>query len=200
MTAQGKDRIRVALRKAGILRTRELESLGFSRTRLTRLCRRGVIDRIGRGLYTLPSAVLTERHSFAEAARQVPKGVVCLLSALRFHELTTQNPHAVWVAIDQKAWRPKRRGLRLQLVHLSGQAFAAGVEVHDVAGVSVRVYSAAKTVADCFKFRNKIGVDVAIEALRDFTRRYRGGADDLAKYARICRVQRVMQPYLDSIA
>jgi predicted transcriptional regulator of viral defense system len=188
------------LRGAGIARTRDLEGGGVSRKQLQRLYERGEIERIGRGLYALPGTVLTEKHSLAEACRRVPNGVVCLLSALRFHELTTQNPFEVWMAIDQKAWRPRNTNPRLRLVHLSGRAFHEGVEKHDVGGVPVRVFSAAKTVADCFKFRNKIGIDVAVEALRDFTRRYRGGANDLARFARICRVQRVMQPYLDSIS
>jgi predicted transcriptional regulator of viral defense system len=129
----------------------------------------------------------------------VPRGVICLLSALRFHELTTQNPFEVWIAIDAKAWRPKRGALKIRIVHFSGASFSKGVEEHDVAGVRIRVTSAAKTVADCFKFRNKIGIDVAVEALKDFTRLHRGGANDLARFARICRVSRVMQPYLDAI-
>lgn len=188
------------LRKEGIARTRDLESQGVSRTQLRRLCARGVIERVARGLYTLPGAVLTERHSLAEASRQVPGGVVCLLSALRFHELTTQNPHEVWMAIERKSWRPRPRSVRLRLVYLSEPALHLGVEAHDIGGVRVKVFSAAKTVVDCFKFRNKIGIDVAVEALRDFTRRHRGGANELARFARRCRVTRVMQPYLDAIA
>jgi hypothetical protein len=104
------------------------------------------------------------------------------------------------MAIEAKAWRPKRQGLKLRLVHFSGPSFREGIEEHNVAGVRIRVYSAAKTVADCFKFRNKIGIDVAVEALKDFTRHQRGGANDLARFARICRVSRVMQPYLDAIS
>ena len=188
------------LRDCGIARTRDLERHGVSRTQLQRLCEQGLVERVAHGLYSLPGAVLTERHSLAEASRQAPEAIVCLLSALRFHGLTTQNPHEVWMAIERKAWRPRRRNIRMRLVYLSGPAHRSGVEVHDVGGVSVRVFSAAKTVADCFKFRNKIGIDVAVEALRDFARLHRGGANDLARYARICRVRRVMQPYLDSIA
>ena len=194
-----REAIRV-LRAAGVARTRDLEQRGVSRTQLGRLCERGLVERVGRGLYTLPGAVLTERHSLAEACRRVPGGVVCLLSALRFHDLTTQNPAEVWMAIGQKAWRPRAGNLALHLVHLSGAAFRDGIETHDVGGVTVRVFSAAKTVADCFKFRNKIGIDVAVEALRDFSRRHRGGANELSRFARICRVSRVMQPYLDATA
>ncbi|HSY49207.1 MAG TPA: AbiEi antitoxin N-terminal domain-containing protein [Thermoanaerobaculia bacterium] len=188
------------LRRKGLVRSSEMEHKGISRSELKRLNERGLVERVSRGVYALPGAVLTEHHSLAEATRRVPGGVVCLLTALRFHGLTTQNPFEVWMAIEAKAWRPKHDGLKVRIVHFSGQSFRDGVEEHDVAGVRIRVYSAAKTVADCFKFRNKIGIDVAVEALKDFTRLHRGGANDLARFARICRVSRVMQPYLDSIS
>ncbi len=177
-----------------------MERKGISRSELKRLNERGLVERVSRGVYALPGAVLTEHHSLAEATRLVPGGVICLLTALRFHGLTTQNPFEVWMAIEAKAWRPERQQLKLRIVHFSGRSFRDGVEEHDVAGVRIRVYSAAKTVADCFKFRNKIGIDVAVEALKDFTRLHRGGANDLVRFARICRVSRVMQPYLDAIS
>lgn len=195
-----RDRATRFLREVGIARASEFERRAVSRTELRRLLEAGVIDRVERGLYTLAGAVLTEKHSLAEASRRVPRGVLCLLTALRFHGLTTQNPSEVWMAIDSKAWRPRQGSPRLRLVHMSGDSFRKGVEEDDVAGVRIRVYSAAKTVADCFKFRNKVGLDVAVEALRDFSRTHRGGATELARFARICRVTRVMQPYLDSIA
>lgn len=188
------------LRRKGLVRSRDIEREGIHRSELKRLLDRGIVERIARGIYALPGLVLTEHHSLAEASRLVPGGVICLLTALRFHGLTTQNPFEVWMAIEAKAWRPKREGLKVRLVYFSGRSFREGVEEHDVAGVRIRVTSAAKTVADCFKFRNKIGIDVAVEALKDFTRLHRGGANDLARFARICRVSRVMQPYLDSIA
>jgi predicted transcriptional regulator of viral defense system len=188
------------IRRRGLVRTGELEAKGLSRGAIRRLDREGKIERISRGVYGLPGAVLSEHHSLAEASRFVQGGVICLLSALRFHELTTQNPFEVWVAVDSKAWRPKSRALKIRLVYVSGASLTEGVETYDVGGVRIRVYCAAKTVADCFKFRNKIGIDVAVEALKDFTRRYRGGANELARYARICRVHRVMQPYLDAIS
>lgn len=188
------------LRRKGLVRSSELERKGVSRSVLKRLSDRGVIERVSRGVYALPGAVLTEHHSLAEASRLVPGGVICLVTALRFHGLTTQNPFEVWMAIEAKAWRPKRDGVRLHIVHFSGRAFTEGIEEHNVGGVRIRVYNAAKTVADCFKFRNKIGIDVAVEALKDFTRLHRGGANELARFARICRVSRVMQPYMDAIA
>lgn len=193
-------RVESLLRRKGLIRSADFEHRGISRSELQRLTERGLVERVSRGVYGLPGAVLTEHHSLAEAARLVPGGVICLLTALRFHGLTMQNPFEVWMAIEANAWRPKRQGLKLRIVHFSEPSFRAGVEERDVAGVRIRVYSAAKTVADCFKFRNKIGIDVAVEALKDFTRHHRGGANDLARFARICRVSRVMQPYLDAIS
>jgi predicted transcriptional regulator of viral defense system len=123
---------------------------------------------------------------------------MCLLTALRLHGLTTQSP-VVWVALPEKARRPRLDHPMIRVARFSGESLTSGIEVHELEGVTVRVYSAAKTVADCFKYRNKIGVDVAVEALRDFNRRFRGGATELARFARICRVAGVMQPYLDSL-
>jgi predicted transcriptional regulator of viral defense system len=193
------DRLTTLLRQAGIVRTNEFERHGVSRTQLRRLRERGVVERVGHGLYTLPGAVLTERHSLAEACRRVPGGVICLLTALRFHGLTTQNPFEVWMAIDPKAWRPRGGNPRLRLVHLSGRSFREGVEEHNVAGVRVRVYGAAKTVADCFKFRNKIGLDVAVEALRDYRRMHPKQLGAVWRFAEMNRVARVIQPYLEAI-
>ncbi|MBI2080332.1 MAG: type IV toxin-antitoxin system AbiEi family antitoxin domain-containing protein, partial [candidate division NC10 bacterium] len=154
------------VRQAGVLRPRDLDRHGIQREHLQRLLRRGQVERVGRGLYTLPGAAPTEHQSLVEACKRVPRGVVCLLSALRFHELTTQIPFEVWIAIDQKAWRPRRGSPRLRIVHLSGKALKSGVDEHRVKGATIRVYSPAKTVVDCFKFRNKTGLDVALEALR----------------------------------
>jgi predicted transcriptional regulator of viral defense system len=136
----------------------------------------------------------------AEVARRVPKGVVCLLSALRFHGLTTQAPFEVWLAIENKAIAPKLDYPSLRIVRFSGAALTEGVEEHVVDGVMVRVTGVAKTVADCFKYRNKIGLDVALEALREAWRGKRMTSDDLWRYAKVCRVANVMRPYLDSLA
>jgi len=135
----------------------------------------------------------------ARVARRVPGAVISLLSALRLHELTPQAPSAVWITLPEKARRPRLDYPRLAVARSSGDALTEGVEVHRIERVDVRVYSAAKTVADCFEYRNKLGIDVAVEALRDYSRSHRGGAEELARFARICRVSRVMQPYLDSI-
>ncbi len=187
------------VRKAGVLRSHELESHGIPRVYLKRLVDAGQLERIGRGLYALADVDLGEKHNLAQAAKRVPHGVICLLSALRFHGLTTQNPFEVWIAIDQKARRPAVSYPPLRIIHLSGKAFSSGIEAHRIEGINVRVYSAAKSVADCFKFRNKIGTDVALEALRDYRRKYRSGMDELWRYAKLARVTRVMQPYLESL-
>jgi predicted transcriptional regulator of viral defense system len=160
----------------------------------------GLVERRARGLYVADAHPFTADHTLAQVAKRVPRGVICLLTALRFHELTTQAPAEVWIALPEKARRPTLDVVRLRVTRFSGKALTEGVERHRIEGVEVRVYSAAKTVADCFKYRNKVGIDVAVEALRDFTRNHRGGATELARFARICRVSRVMQPYLDATA
>lgn len=182
----------------GLLRTREVEALGFPRMVLTRLCREGRLKRVGRGLYLLPDADLSENHALAEACKRVPHGVVCLLSALRFHGLTTQSPFEIWMAIDIKARKPRLDATPLRVVRFSGLSFRYGVEEHLVEGVRVRVTSPAKTVADCFKFRNKIGLDVALEALKDYRRKGKS-LDDLWRAAQVCRVASVIRPYLETL-
>lgn len=194
------DKVLELVRKAGVLRPRDLDPYNIPRTYLSRLCAADKLQRIGRGLYVLPGNGATEHHSLAEACKRVPKGVVCLLSALSFHELTTQAPFEVWLAIGEKAWRPRLEYPPLRVVHFSKTALNAGVEEHQLEGVNVHVYSPAKTVADCFKYRNKIGLDVAIEALRECRRARHCTMDDLWHYAAICRVRNVMRPYLESLA
>jgi len=182
------------------VRPADLEAHGIPRGRLYRLLRRGLVERQARGIYVLSAHPYTAHHTLAQVAKRVPGGVLCLLTALRFHELTTQAPAEVWIALSERARKPRLDYPRLRVTRFSGAALSEGIETHRLEKVDVRVYSAAKTVADCFKYRNKVGVDVAVEALRDFSRRHRGGATELARFARICRVTRVMQPYLDSIA
>jgi predicted transcriptional regulator of viral defense system len=155
---------------------------------------------VGRGLYVPADADLTEHHTLAEASARVPNGVVCLLSALRFHGLTTQLAFQVWMAIEEKAWQPRVDHPPLRFVRFSGPAWTYGVERHVVEGVSVRIYSSAKTVADCFKYRHKIGIDVAVEALRETLRHRRATREELVRAAAACRMSRVMTPYLQALA
>jgi predicted transcriptional regulator of viral defense system len=181
-----------------LVRPRDVEALGIARESLLRLYRRGLFVRQTRGVYALPQTPVTEHHSLAMAAKRVPRGVICLLSALRFHGLTTQDPHEVWIAIDLKARKPSVESPALRVARFSGRALVEGVEESKIEGVRVRVYSAVKTVADCFKYRHKIGIDVAIKALRDSVRTRKTTIDEIHRYAKVCRVANVMRPYLES--
>ena len=193
------DKVLEQVKLAGVLRPRDLDQYGIPRTYLSRLVDAGKLHRIGRGLYALPDSDVSEHHSLTEACKRVPKGVVCLLSALRFHELTTESPFEVWLAIGGKAWRPRVDYPPLRIVHFSASTLEAGVVQHRIEGVAVQVFSPAKTVADCFKYRNKIGLDIAIHALQECWRRRRCTMDELWRYAELCRVQNVMRPYLESL-
>lgn len=187
-------------REKGVVRPRDLAAHGIDSKYLTLLRREGVVERVGRGLYVLAEAEVSEHHSLAEAAKRVPQGVVCLLSALRFHDLTTQQPFEIWMALEEKAWRPKVEELPLRFVRFSGRAWEYGVEEHRIDGVPVRIYGVAKTVADCFKYRNKIGLDVALEALREAWAERRVSMDQLWEAAAACRMRNVMRPYLEALA
>jgi predicted transcriptional regulator of viral defense system len=188
------------VRKAGVFRPRELDRVGIPRQYLRQAKDRGLVHRVARGLYVAEGSRVTEHHTLVEAAKRVPHGVVCLLSALRFHGLTTQSPHEVWMAIAHKARRPRVDYPPMRIVHFSGEALSYGVTEKKIEGVIVRVFDPAKTVADCFKFRNKIGLDVALEALRDCYRQRKATMDEIFIAARVCRVARIMQPYLESLA
>ena len=187
-------------RQMGVLRVRDLTSRGIHPEYLRRLCRQGVLTRTGRGLYVAADAEISVHHGLAQAAKRVSHGVICLLSALQFHGLTTQSPREVWLALDRRAARPRVDYPPLRIVRFSGQALTGGIENHKIEGVQVRVYSPAKTVADCFKYRNKIGLDVALEALRDCRAQKKCGNDELWRHAKICRVANVMRPYLEATA
>jgi predicted transcriptional regulator of viral defense system len=187
------------VRKNGIVRPRDIEAIGVPREYLLRLHRQGRLNRSGRGIYTLPGAAVTERHSYAEVAKRVPKAVLCLLSALAFHEMTTQNPASVWIALGKGARTPAIASPLLKVIRLTEPSLSEGIEIHSVEGVNVRVYSAAKTVADCFKFRNKIGLDVAIEALKDCLHEKKATVNEIYRFAKICRVSNVIRPYMEAL-
>lgn len=178
----------------------ELTDRGIHRQVLTRLVAEGALERVARGLYRLPDQPITENHGLALAAAAVPYGVVCLLSALLYHGIGTQLPSEVWIALDRRAWRPKVTYPPLRILRYTGEALTSGIGTHRIEGRSVSVYTPAKTIADCFKYRNKIGLDVALEALREGWRARQFTMDELDRYAVICRVQRVMRPYLESLA
>jgi predicted transcriptional regulator of viral defense system len=183
----------------GMVRPRDIEAIGLPREYLIRLHRQGKLNRSARGIYTLPDADVTERHSYAEVAKRLPNGVICLLTALVFHEITTQSPASIWIALRKGARTPAFTSPSLRIARLSGASLTEGIENHRVEGVQVRVYSAAKTVADCFKFRNKIGLDVAIEALKDSLRRKKASIDEIYRYAQACRVSNVIRPYMEAL-
>ena len=185
--------------KHGIVRPRDIEAIGLPREYLVRLHRQGKLNRSGRGIYTLPDANVTEHHSYAEVAKRVPEAVICLLSALAFHEITTQRPASVWIALRKGARTPALASPSLRIVRLSGLSLTEGIENHEIEGVPVRVYSAAKTVADCFKFRNKIGLDVAIDALKDCLRQKKASINEIYRYAKVCRVSNVIRPYMEAL-
>jgi len=192
-------RVRRLARRTPIMCARALRAEGIHPEYLRRLCAGGLLVKVGRGVYMLPDAEVTPRHGLALAATVVPKGVICLLSALRFHGIGTQSPSEVWVAIDQRAARPRAAYPRMRFVRSSGRSLTAGVEVRRIEGVPVKVACVARTVADCFKHRNKIGLDVALEALREARRGRRCTNDELWRYARLCRVTETMRPYMEAM-
>lgn len=183
----------------GLLRASQLQALGIGRVVLTRLIASGRLERVGRGVYRVPGMQASEHESLATLAVKVPQAVFCLLTALQLHGLTTQLPRQVWIAMPQGSHAPRLDYPPVKMVQFSGEAFAAGVETLQVEQVALRVYSAAKTVADCFKHRNKIGLDVAIEALKDALAQNKATADELWRFAKICRVGNVMRPYLEAL-
>ena len=185
--------------KKHIIRSVDAYDLGIPRNYLPRLVRKGLLTKVGRGLYSSKASPVTEYISLIEAEYKVPKGVICLLSALRFHKFTTQSPHEVWMAIGVKAWTPKITSPPIRFMRMSGRALHFGMKEYPVRGGSLKVYNPAKTVADCFKFRNKIGIDVAMEALRECHRLKKATMDQLWAAAKVCRVANVMRPYMESL-
>jgi len=193
------ERILSLLKERGMIRPRDLDAYNIPRRYLSRLYERGILLRSSRGIYMAANAELSEKQTVVEVCKRIPRGTVCLLSALAMHELTTQAPFEVWLAIDRKDWLPQVKELPVRIVRFSGDALKSGIEHRVIDGVSIPVYNPAKTVADCFKYRNKIGLDVAIEALKDGWKARKFTMDEIQKYAVICRVQNVMRPYLETL-
>ncbi len=196
----GTQRVLDAAAKEGFIRARDLAAKGVPRTYLSRMVHRGQLEKVGRGLYRLPAAEVSENHTLAELAKRVPRAVICLLSALRFHEFTTQSPPEVWVGIRSGARVPSLGKSMVRFVRYSAVSLAAGNESHPIEGVPVRVTIPAKTVADCFKYRNKIGLDVALEALRECRRLRLATPNQIAQFAKVNRVFNVMRPYLEALS
>lgn len=184
---------------ATVLRSKDLEQLGLARSRIRDAMESGVLERVGHGLYARFGADLSEHHSLVQVTRRVPNAAICLLSALRFHDLTAQNPHEVWIAIGSKDRRPKVDKTSLKVLRYGPEQFDLGLEEYEVEGTRLRVYSVARTVVDLFRYRNKIGLDVALEALKEGWRDRRFTLAEVNRIARACRMERVMKPYLESL-
>jgi predicted transcriptional regulator of viral defense system len=187
------------VQKRTLVRSKELKGLSASRSHLWNLAKAGKIEHVGRGLYRAKEAPISTNETLLEVAKRVPLGVLCLSSALRFHELTTENPFEVWLAIERGAWSPKLDYPPVSAVHFSEAAFKFEIQTHSVEGGTLRVYSPAKTVADCFKFRSKIGMETAFQALRGAYREKKATMDELWRAAKVCRVVNVMRPYTESL-
>ena len=188
------------LQRHGVVRTRDLETLGVPRVALQRAVDRGQVIRRARGVYVKPDHAATRHTDIAAVGARTPKAVVCLVSALEYHGLTTQVPHAVWIMIHKSSHRPTFNAATVRVVRASGPALTAGVEKHKIEGVVVQMTTPAKTVADCFRYRDTVGTDVAVEALRDCLRKRKATPADIFEMAKVDRVARVMRPYLEALA
>lgn len=198
--ASTKHPIQTLLRRAGTARSRDLVAAGITRSELSRRVAAGQLIRVARGLYALPEYQIGEHGALVMVTKRAPGVLFCLLTALRIHDLTTQAPFEVWIAIGNKDHPPRLDYPPLRTVRFSDASLTAGVETRRIDGAEVQVTCVAKTVADCFKFRNKIGLDVALEALREARRAKKATAEELWRYARINRVTNVMRPYLEAVA
>jgi len=176
----------------------DIVDVGISRTSLAYLAKRGILRRIARGVY-VPFEHISKNETLQMACLTAPHGVICLLSALQFHEITTQIPMKVWIAIERKKTVPKQLNNQFSIVFVNKSHFSCGIEEYQIEGAKLRVYSPAKTVVDCFKFRNKVGLDIALEALKDALAQGKATIDEIYHYAKICRMLNVMRPYLEIV-
>lgn len=196
----GKEKLLKFAEKKKTFRASEIErELDLPRTYLARLVEEGLLERVGYGLYSLADGDFNQAQSWIEVAVKAPKGVLCLLSALAFHELTTQNPFEVWLAVPRDAHRPKIETVQTRLFRFAPNVYEAGIETHLIGGVEIKVYSAAKTVADCFYYRSTVGLDVAMEAMRDAWRVRKATMDELYHFAKVRNIKNVMLPYLNTL-
>ena len=199
MTDLKQDLVIHALAENGVMRSRDLASLGVTPTHLKRMADRGYLNQVGRGLFSLPSHRYTENHSLVQVAVRSPRSTICLLSALQFHGLTMALPSVVWVAIPTGARAPHIEGLGLRVVRMARKVFDLGVEAHALEGVPVRIYSAVKTVADCFRFRSYVGMEIAVNALREGLEKRLFSPAEVLEYAMAERVLNVMLPYVEAL-
>lgn len=198
--AHSKTSALLRIARKGTIRARDLDAEKIPRAYLRRLTERGLLEHVDRGLYRLAGAPVTELNSIADVAKRVPLAIVCLLSALQIHGLTAEVPHAIWIMIDRHARAPRLAYLKLEIVWASGPARTHGIERRTIEGVRVNLTTPAKTVADCFRYRRHVGLEVALAALRDYLRKHRGGIDALVAAARADRVYAVMRPYIEALA
>ncbi|MEM6961065.1 MAG: type IV toxin-antitoxin system AbiEi family antitoxin domain-containing protein [Myxococcota bacterium] len=200
MSSEETHRVRLLrLASARPIRPRDLAVAGIPRVYLKRLCDRGELEQVDRGLYQLAGQDVSELHTLAQVAVRVPHGVICLLSALQAHELTTELPHAVWVMIAKSSWTPKVNSPKLEIVRASGAAWTYGVVEREIDGVTVKLTTPTKTVADCFRYRRHVGLEVALQALRDYLGKRVGTVDELLEAAKADRVYRLMKPYMEAM-
>lgn len=193
------EQVGAILQKRTLVRSKELKGVSISRSHLWNLAQAGKIERVGRGLYRAKGAPISANETLLEVAKRVPRGVLCLSSALRYHELASENPFEVWLAVERGAWSPRLDYPPVRVFHFSEAAFKFGIETHSMDGGTLRIYSPAKTIADCFKFRNKIGIETAVQALRSAYRERKASMDQLWRAAKVCRVVNVMRPYMESL-
>ena len=198
-TGTQRDTARNLFREKGLVRMRDLRDAGVAAETVARLVREGAVTRVARGLYQLADSIPDTRRSLAEASALVPRGVICLTSALQFHELTLQMPSAVWIAIDRTGWKPKVEYPPIRFVRFGSRAIKEGVKRHLIDGIEVPIFEPAKTIVDCFRYRNKIGLDIALEGLREGLRTKRATPDQLWDFARTARVWSVMRPYVEAM-
>jgi predicted transcriptional regulator of viral defense system len=187
-------------RHGGVLRMSEALSAGIHRRMLYAMLEVGVVEQLSRGLYRLSDLPPLGNPDFVSVSLKIPNGAICLISALAYHEITTQVPHEVYVALDRGTEAPRLGHPPLRVFWFSGESFTIGIEKHKIDGVPVRIYSPEKTIADCFKYRNKIGLDIAIEALKLYREKKRLKLEDLMQIARVCRVEKVIRPYIEALA
>lgn len=183
----------------GLLRPSDLDQIKIPRIVLTRMAASGQLEKISRGLYRLPGSQNSEHESLLTVATTTPQAVLCLLSALQLHEITTQLPRQIWIAMPRGSHTPTLTYPPIKMIQYSGTAYTEGIESMELDSVKVSVYSLEKTVADCFKHRNKIGLDVALEALKEARSKKNFDMNKLWHFAKICRVANLMRPYLEAL-